>query len=138
MKEKSNTSRYLKYRQKHTFKTVLDFNWKRLSLGTNIIWKSKTLAVDYIMVDERPKAEPEIMDYVRDILFGNINGETLHSYWQKQNTDYCVVDLRAGIKITNEVALQFMINNLFNKEYSTRPMAVAAPRTYVMQLNLTF
>ena len=138
MKEKSNTSRYLKYRQKHTFKTVLDFNWKRLSLGTNIIWKSKTLAVDYIMVDERPKAEPEIMDYVRDILFGNINGETLHSYWKKQNTDYCVVDLRAGIKITNEVALQFMINNLFNKEYSTRPMAVAAPRTYVMQLNLTF
>ena len=31
-----------------------------------------------------------------------------------------------------------MINNLFNKEYCTRPMLVSAPRTYVMQLNMTF
>lgn len=53
MKEKSNTSKYLKYRQKHTVKAILDFQWKRLTLGTNIVWKSKTLAVDYLMVDER-------------------------------------------------------------------------------------
>lgn len=49
----------------------------------NIVWKSKTLAVDYLMVDERAKEQPEIMDYVRDILFGNVNGQTLHSYWAK-------------------------------------------------------
>lgn len=138
MKEKSNESKYLKYRQKHTLKAVLDFNWKRLSLGTNIIWKSKTLAVDYIMVDERVKDQPEIMDYVRQVLFGNVNGETLDSYWSKHNTAYCTVDLRTGVKITNQIAFQFTINNLFNKEYSTRPMAVAAPRTYLMQFNLNF
>lgn len=138
MKEKSNTSKYLKYRQKHTVKAVLDFQWKRLTLGTNIMWKSKTLAVDYLMVDERPKAQPEAMDYLRYVLFGNVNGQTLNSYWDKMNTDYCVVDLRAGVKITKEASFQFMINNLFNKEYSTRPMLVAAPRTYVMQFNLNF
>ena len=54
------------------------------------MWKSKTLAVDYLMVDERAKEQPEIMDYVRDILFGNVNGQTLHSYWAKNNTPYCV------------------------------------------------
>ena len=63
MKEKSNTSKYLKYRQKHTVKAILDFQWKRLTLGTNIVWKSKTLAVDYLMVDERAKEQPEIMDF---------------------------------------------------------------------------
>ena len=41
MKEKSNTSKYLKYRQKHTVKAILDFQWKRLTLGTNIVWKQK-------------------------------------------------------------------------------------------------
>ena len=138
MKEKSNTSKYLKYRQKHTVKAVLDFQWKRLTLGTNIVWKSKTLAVDYLMVDERAKEQPEIMDYVRDILFGDVNGQTLHSYWAKNNTPYCVVDLRAGVKITKELSFQFMVNNLFNKEYCTRPMLVAAPRTYVMQLSASF
>lgn len=53
MKEKSNNSKYLKYRQKHTFKTTLDFEWKRINLGMNVAWRSKTLAVDYIMLDER-------------------------------------------------------------------------------------
>ena len=138
MKEKSNTSKYLKYRQKHTVKAILDFQWKRLTLGTNIVWKSKTLAVDYLMVDERTKEQPEIMDYVHDILFGNVNGQTLHSYWAKNNTPYCVVDLRAGVKIMKGLSFQFMVNNLFNKEYSTRPMLVSAPRTYVMQLSANF
>lgn len=32
-------------------------------------WKSKTLAVDYFMVDERMKAEPNLMDYMRSMLF---------------------------------------------------------------------
>jgi outer membrane receptor protein involved in Fe transport len=54
------------------------------------------------------------------------------------NTPYCVVDLRAGVKITKETSVQFMVNNLFNKEYTTRPMLVSPPRTFVMQLNVNF
>ena len=137
-KEKSNDSKYLKYRQKHTVKGVLDLQWKRLNLGMNVTWKSKMLAVDYLMVDEREKEQPDAMEYIRQLLYGNIGGETLNTYWKEKNTDYCVVDLRAGVKITKDVSFQFMINNLFNKEYCTRPMLVSAPRTYVMQLNMTF
>ncbi|MDR0995724.1 MAG: TonB-dependent receptor [Tannerella sp.] len=136
MKEKSNNSKYLKYRPKHSFKSTLDFEWKRLTLGTNIDWKSKILAVDYIMLDERPKASPDLMDYVRTLLFGSVNGETLASYWTKHNTDYATVDFRFGVKATKAVGFQFMINNLFNKEYSYRPMAVGAPRTFVVKMNI--
>ena len=100
MKEKSNNSKYLKYRQKHTFKTTLDFEWKRM-------------------------------------LFGSIDGETLATYWKKHNTDYATVDIRLGVKATKEVAFQFMVNNLLNKEYSSRPMSVAAPRTLV-KMDVTF
>ena len=46
MKEKSNTSKYLKYRPKHSFKTTVDFQWKRINVGANVAWKSKILAVD--------------------------------------------------------------------------------------------
>ena len=138
MKEKSNNSKYLKYRQKHTFKAVADLQWKRFNLGTNLVWKSKTLAVDYLMVDERPKVSKELMDYVRDVLFGNINGETLASYWERINKPYATVDLRAGVRITKELKCQFLINNLLNSEYCTRPMAVSIPRTFVMQINYDF
>ena len=122
MKEKSNTGKYLKYRPKHTFKATVDFQWKRINLGANVAWKSKIL----------------LMDYVRTILFGQSRGETLASYWKKHNTDYATVDLRFGVKATKEVAFQFMVNNLLNKEYSYRPMAVAAPRTFVLKMDVTF
>lgn len=48
----------------------------------NVAWRSKTLAVDYIMLDERekPNGNPEVMDYVCSLLFGSIDGETLATY----------------------------------------------------------
>ncbi len=133
MKQKSNNSKYLKYRQKHSVKGVFDLQWKRLTLGTNLGWKSKTLAVDYFLADERPKAKPEIMDYVRYLMFGDLKG-----YWEKMNNGYFVMDVRAGVQVTNNVRFQFSVNNLLNEEYSIRPMDVSAPRTFIMQANLTF
>ena len=90
MKEKSNTGKYLKYRPKHSFKATVDFQWKRINLGANVAWKSKILAVDYLMMDERPKAQLDLMDYVRGIAFGYSKGETLATYWKKHNTDYAI------------------------------------------------
>ena len=138
MKEKSNTGKYLKYRPKHSFKATVDFQWKRINVGANVAWKSKILAVDYLMLDEREKQQKDLMDYVRGILFGYSKGETLATYWKKHNTDYATVDVRFGVKATKEVAFQFMVNNLLNKEYSNRPMAVAAPRTFVLKMDVTF
>ena len=138
MKEKSNTGKYLKYRPKHSVKATVDFQWKRINVGANFAWKSKILAVDYLMMDERPKMQKDLMDYVRLIAFGESKGETLATYWNKHNTDYATVDFRFGVKATKEVSFQFMVNNLFNKEYSYRPMAVAAPRTFVLKMDVTF
>lgn len=134
MKSKSNNSKYLKYRQKHAVKGVFDLEWKRWNIGTNMSWKSKTLAVDYFLVDERDgKSHQDLMDYVRGLMFGN-----LHDYWMDKNTGYFAMDLRVGMKITKNLRFQGMINNLLNTEYSTRPMDVCAPRTFVVQLNATF
>lgn len=132
MKSKSNTSKYLKYRQKHTAKATIDFNWDRFSLGTNMMWKSKTLAVDYLMVDERPD-NVDVMTYVRQFIFGDLNG-----YWKENNTGFFTMDLRAGVQVTKQVSLQFMVNNLLNNHYSIRPMDVSAPRTFVMKANMKF
>lgn len=135
MKSKSNNSKYLKYRQKHSVKGVFDLEWKRWNLGTNLTWKSKTLAVDYFLVDERvgKPHDKDLMDYVRGLMFGD-----LHNYWMDNNTGYFAMDLRVGMKITKNLRFQGMINNLLNTEYSIRPMDVSAPRTFVLQLNANF
>jgi len=138
MKNKSNDSKYLKYRNLHSVKVTLDYNYKWFSMGANMQYKSKILAVDYMLVDEREKAEPELMDYVRTIIFGKEDGMTLHDYWEKHNKGHFVLDLRFAARIKEHWELQFMINNLLNTEYSTRPMALGAPRNYVCRLNYTF
>lgn len=133
MRSKSNDSKYLKYRQKHSLKGMFDLEWKRYSIGTNLAWKSKTLAVDYFMVDEREKSMPNLWDHVRGLLFGD-----LHSYWMEENKGHFTMDLRMGIKLTENLRFQGMINNLLNTEYSVRPMDVSQPRTFVFQLSANF
>ena len=108
MKNKSNDSKYLKYRNHHSFKTTIDFNYKWFSIGTNLSYRSKILAVDYLMVDERVKDQKDLMDYARIL-----------------------------IEIKEHVEVQFLINNLLNTEYSYRPMALAPPRTFVCRMNIT-
>jgi outer membrane receptor protein involved in Fe transport len=138
MKNKSNDSKYLKYRNKHSFKATIDYNVKWFSIGTNLSYRSKMLAVDYLMVDEREKAEPDLMDYARTFIFGYEDGVSLHDYWMEHNKGVFTMDLRCAFRFKEHVEMQFLVNNLLNTEYSFRPMALAAPRTFVCRLNLTF
>ncbi len=133
MKEKSNDSKYLKYRQEHSVKGVFDFQWNRLTIGTNITYKSKTLAVDYFMVDEREKDQPDVMDIVRSVIFPG-----LHDYWMEHNKGYFAMDARLGVKVSKGIQFWLMMNNLLNTEYSLRPMDVSPPRTLIFQMNAKF
>ena len=137
MKNKSNDSKYLKYRNKHSFKATLDYNYKWFSVGLNMAYKSKILAVDYLMVDEREKESEDLMDYARKFVFGYDDGMARHDYWMEHNTRVFTMDLRAAVRCKEKMEVQFLINNLLNTEYSYRPMALAAPRTFVCRLNLT-
>ena len=138
MKYKSNDSKYLKYRNKHSFKASIDYSYKWFSIGTNLSYRSKLLAVDYFLVDERDKDTQGLMDYVRSFLFGYEDGESLKTYWQANNKDVFTMDVHMAARFKEYVELQFQINNLLNTEYSYRPMALAAPRTFVCRLNVKF
>ncbi|MCR5050102.1 MAG: TonB-dependent receptor [Paludibacteraceae bacterium] len=138
MKNKSNDTKYLKYRNKHSFKATLDYNYKWFSVGMNMSYRSKMLAVDYLMVDEREKAADDLMDYARKFIFGYEDGMSLHDYWMGHNTDIFTMDLRCAFRFKEHLEMQFLINNLLNTEYSFRPMALAAPRTFVCRMNISF
>ncbi len=138
MKNKSNDSKYLKYRNHHSFKATIDYNVKWFSIGLNMMYRSKILAVDYLMVDERTKEADDLMDYARKFIFGCEDGLSLHDYWMEHNTGLFTMDLRCGVQIKDKAEVQFLVNNLLNTEYSFRPMALSAPRTFVCRLNVHF
>ncbi len=138
MKNKSNDSKYLKYRNKHSFKTTIDYTYKWFSVGVNMSYRSKILAVDYLMVDERVKDQKDLMDYARMFIFGYEDGVSLHDYWMSHNNGIFTMDLRASVRFKEHVEVQFLVNNLLNTEYSYRPMALAPPRTFVCRMNINF
>ena len=138
MRNKSNDTKYLKYRNKHTFKTTIDYQVKWFSVGLNMMYRSKVLAVDYIMVDEREKEQKDLMDYARMFIFGYEDGLTLHDYWMSHNKGVFLMDLRCAVRLKERVELQFIVNNLLNTEYSYRPMALGQPRTFVCRMNINF
>ena len=138
MKNKSNDSKYLKYRNHHSFKATIDYSYKWFGIGLNMSYRSKVLAVDYLMVDEREKEQADLMDYARKFIFGYEDGLSLHDYWMQHNNGIFTMDLRCSVKFKEHAEVQFMINNLLNAEYSYRPMALAPPRTFVCRLNLNF
>ena len=89
------------------------------------------------MLDEREKQQKDLMDYVRTILFGQSRGETLASYWKNIiRTMQPLITLRS--KSNERSRLPVYGQQLLNKEYSYRPMAVAAPRTFVLKMDVTF
>ena len=137
MKNKSNDSKYLKYRNKHSFKATIDYTYKWFSIGTNLSYRSKILAVDYIMVDERVKEQKDLMDYARMFIFGYEDGVSLHDYWMSHNNGIFTMDIRCAFRFKEHVEMQFLVNNLLNTEYSFRPMALAPPRTFVCRMNIT-
>lgn len=137
MKSKSNNSPYLKYRQRHSFKAVLDYQYRRLMVGLNMNYKSKTEAVDYFLVDERTPEQQDnsdkLMATVREVIFPG-----LHDYWMNINKHSFFMDVRVGVEVTSKVKIWLMCNNVLNSEYSLRPMDVSPPRTLILQLNAKF
>jgi hypothetical protein len=69
-------------------------------------------------------------------IFGYEDGMSLHDYWMEHNKGIFTMDLRCAVRLKERAEVQFIINNLLNTEYSYRPMALAAPRTFVCRLNL--
>ena len=51
-----------------------------------------------------------------------------------KNGDF-IIDARLGYQLNNLVRFGFVINNLLNREYMTRPATMMSPRTFALQIN---
>ena len=62
----------------------------------------------------------------------------LKEYREVNNTGSLVFDARIGYDFKEHYRVGFIVSNLLNKEYVTRPGDVQAPRTFILQLQLKF
>ena len=62
----------------------------------------------------------------------------LKKYRQEHNQGSLVFDARIGYEFKEHYRLGFMINNVLNAEYSSRPGDIQPPRTYMIQIQMKF
>ena len=106
----------LRYRFRHLVKTDIESSYKKFTLGVSFKY--------YSFMDK--------MDPVFELFFG------LEEIRELEQHGEIVFDIRTGYEVTDFMKLNFVVNNILNRDYSIRPAKPEAPRSYTLQAQLTF
>lgn len=120
----TDTANYiLKYRYEHLAKVDIEFIiCKKFSIGASYRYYSYMQNVDAIFYNST---------------FTTFTGLNLQEYREANETGEHIVDLRVSYEIAKHSKLAFIINNVNNREYALRPLAMDPPRTFALQYTLT-
>lgn len=122
------TTNMLKYRFKHLAKADVEANYKHWSVGFSSRYNSFMRNIDRVFESD---LDPALNSTVY-ILPG------LKEYRQLHHQGTVVFDARIAYKITDNYRVSFIVNNVFNTEYSSRPGDIQAPRNFIAQLQMKF
>ena len=111
----------LKYRFNHMAKADIQATYKAFSVGVSSRYNSYMKNIDRVFEDGVLGEE---------LLVGMAN------YRSVFNKGVAVFDARFGYQINEAFKVNFIANNLFNKEYVSRPGDVQAPRNFILQMQL--
>ena len=111
----------LKYRYRHIAKTDIELTYKKLSLGNSLRYNDFMKNIDKIFTDS----------FLEIIGISGIN-EAREKF---KHGDF-IIDTRIGYQFNDIVRFGFVINNLLNREYMTRPATMMPPRTFAFQCSL--
>lgn len=113
------TSSMLKYRFKHLAKADIEFNYKKYGIGFSGRYNSFMRNIDIAFEDGILGTEILVgMDHYRALF----------------NRGVPVFDIRLNYAFSQELKFNFIVNNLTNAEYVSRPGAIQAPRNFMVQL----
>lgn len=118
-----NTDKFLKYRRKHAARLSFNTRFRSIEPGIDIYYRSKILNIDDVFL--RPDSRENIMPGFFD-------------YWGKNNTGYFLADLSVAWHITGTYKLSFVIKNLTNTEYMTRPGDIRPHRNFSLRISGLF
>ena len=115
------TTNMLKYRFNHMAKADIQATYKAFSVGVSSRYNSYMKNIDRVFEDGVLGEE---------LLVG------MAKYRSVFNKGVAVFDARFGYQINEAFKINFIANNLFNKEYVSRPGDVQAPRNFILQMQL--
>lgn len=113
----------LKYRFRHMFRADVEVTWKGISLGFSARYNSRVVNIDRVFEES---------------IFGTEILPGLKNYRRTHDNGALVFDARIGYKFMNHYRVGFIVNNLLNAEYTTRPGDIQPPRNFMIQFQASF
>jgi len=118
------TDNILKFRVRNTFRSDVQFEYKRVFTGCSVRYNSHVQNIDKAFVDlDAGPPDPDILP----------TGIT--EWMETHNTGDWLVDARVGMDLTDQLRVSFIVNNLSNEVYSLRPLSIEAPRSMQVVLS---
>jgi iron complex outermembrane receptor protein len=111
----TSTENILKYRYRHIGKFDCEAGYKKFSLGASMRCNTRMENIDKFF----EQALPGIKAYRDRFMQGDL-----------------VFDTRLMYQLTDRARVSLIVNNLLNREYTSRPADVQAPRNFVFQVML--
>jgi iron complex outermembrane receptor protein len=127
-KNSGSDSTMLKYRYKHLAKADIEIVFKGITIGGSMRYNSFMKNIDKIFTS----ATLPIITSAN----GSSGISGINESREKFKNGDLIIDLRAGYQMTKTARLGFIVNNLLNREYMSRPANMMPPRTFAMQLAL--
>jgi iron complex outermembrane receptor protein len=122
----------LKYRNRHLYKNDIQLDYKFVSVGFSTRYQSFMENIDRkfnesLLHDIQPGFDYYAFTYV-------LPG--LPRYREKDRRGSWVHDFRIGFYLSKSFKISYIVNNLFNEEYSSRPGDVRPPRLHTIQVSV--
>ena len=121
------SSNMLKYRFKHLAKADIEVTYKKFSIGFSSRYNSNMVNIDRVFQEDLDPGTGKIF-----ILPG------LKDYREKYNKGALVFDARIALPASENYRVSFIVNNLLNAEYTSRPGDIQPPRSFLMQIQMKF
>jgi iron complex outermembrane receptor protein len=119
------TGNILKYRLQHLVRGDIFWKYKKLSAGVSARYNSHMQNIDKAFLTLEENA-----------VVTNFNPGIITWREDHKKGDY-VFDLRVGYEILGRHRLSIIVNNVLNREYAIRPLAIEEPRMTMLQYTLT-
>lgn len=126
------TSTMLKYRYRHLIKGDVQFDYNKWSLGFSLRYNSFMENID------KTFEELWVPIGMASINFGDYILPGLPDWRAAHNTGDLVADARLSFQVNDGSKIALVVNNVFNREYASRPGDVQPPRTVIIQYTIQF
>lgn len=127
----------LRYRNKTLYKNDIQLSWKGFAIGWSTRYSSFMENIDKRF--EEPviyeRMNPNTATYY-DPRYYVLPG--LKTYRLNHHNGNWVNDLRISYELSKHLKMSFLVNNIFNVEFMSRPGYLEPPRTFIVQASIRF